>query len=540
MKTGKKELWKFLCISIAASLFLLTIQVAAVTQEKSEEKYPIEKIFNYKNKRKESSLDHAKLIEKNLYEVKPKISTTANTPIINLDYDCQHPAIASSNNNIIVIGEAKENILTSDLSLIYSQDGGESWGDIYGFDTDTLETNPCVDYCENSEFQAIGSFLPDITTQEIPMIYLPSMTNPDATYNEVEGWAIYSLTGGSYLDFYDMDIGGYPHGANAPAPDFHGVLTLISSTGSYGETLENFYETEDLSVGACYLGFEGQLGDTVSVDLDVSTQTYFESMELANEPDTITDGVFLEYCWVEPGNEDWWENDWPVFVFEGAQNPDLTTSNGNCYCICEVDGSIVCYYSHDNGENFDSAVVTSNGQYPKVSTIGDTVVCTFIRNGNVYSAISEDFGVQWEENNAINSESGSVLEDENSVDISGVNLVWTDLRGDSNQIFFDKAGAASVPILEIDDLSGGLGVKATIINTGTAEATDVAWSITFNGGVFFGSETEGIIESLAPGDSTTISSGFVIGLGNTEITIKVGNIQEQKNGNVILFFVLGL
>ena len=55
-----------------------------------------------------------------------------------------------------------------------------------------------------------------------------------------------------------------------------------------GETIENYYETEDMGIGACYLSFTGELGDTISVDIDQSTETYFEAMELRNDPELNT------------------------------------------------------------------------------------------------------------------------------------------------------------------------------------------------------------------------------------------------------------
>ena len=116
-------------------------------------------------------------------------------------------------------------------------------------------------------------------------------------------------------------------------------------------------------------------------------------MEISNDPDYGLEesyGVFYEYCWVEPGNENWWENDWPGMVIEHASNPDLAADAGNCYLVCEYDGGIVCYYSSDAGENFESSTISTSGTFPTVSIVGTTVVCSYFRNGNLYTSISEN------------------------------------------------------------------------------------------------------------------------------------------------------
>jgi hypothetical protein len=377
-------------------------------------------------------------------------------------------------------------------------------------------------------------------TGTLNLYHFPSMTDPNVAFQDSDGWTVWSTTLSNFDDFYAIDIAGYPHGENAPAPDFHGIITLIGNSG-YGQTIENYYETEDMGIGACYLAFDGELGDSISVDIDLSTETYFEAMELRNDEEIgIEDGVFFEYCWVEPGNEDWWENDWPVYIFEGAQNPSLVAENGNCYVICEVGNDIVCYYSHDNGESFDSSIVSTNGVFPSVSLVGDTLICSYMYNNNVYTSTSEDGGVNWEDSTQINDIDGSVSSEDSFMDLFGDNLVWTDGRNGDNEIYYNKAGEVSAPIIEIESISGGFGVTAEISNTGNADATDIDWSISFDGGVFIGAEKSGTISTLASGDSVTISSGFIFGLGGTDISITAGSSSSSASGTVLLFFVIGL
>ena len=167
------------------------------------------------------------------------------------------------------------------------------------------------------------------------------------------------------------------------------------------------------------------------------------------------------------------------------------------------------------------------------------MVCSYTRNGNIYASISEDGGITWEEFPVLNDIDGSVVEQENGIDISGSNVVWTDNQNANTAIHFGKAQVA-IPVIEIDSVSGGFGVNAIIKNTGNAEATNIDWSIILDGGAFIGGETTGTITSLSPGQSANIKSDLIIGLGRTEITITVGNAKETASGTILLFFIIGL
>jgi hypothetical protein len=89
-------------------------------------------------------------------------------------------------------------------------------------------------------------------------------------------------------------------------------------------------------------------------------------------------------------------------------------------------------------------------------------------------------------------------------------------------------------------ISGGLGVKAAIKNTGTANLTNVSWSITLDGSlIFFGKSKTDIIDSLAVGESVTVKD-FVIGFGKTGIAVEAGGVAASAEGTVLLFFVIGV
>jgi hypothetical protein len=107
----------------------------------------------------------------------------------------------------------------------------------------------------------------------------------------------------------------------------------------------------------------------------------------------------------------------------------------------------------------------------------------------------------------------------------------------SNQDTFDfitGAKKADFNDLNVGEISGGWGVTAMINNTGTAEATNIPWSIYFCSGlVFIGGFTEGTINVPAGGE-TTISSGLVFGIGPGSITVTAGGASK-----IVSCFILG-
>ncbi|HIG99067.1 MAG TPA: hypothetical protein HA258_00660 [Thermoplasmata archaeon] len=96
------------------------------------------------------------------------------------------------------------------------------------------------------------------------------------------------------------------------------------------------------------------------------------------------------------------------------------------------------------------------------------------------------------------------------------------------------------PIAVTITISGGLGVSATIKNTGATDLTNIAWSIALDGKlIFVGKAKSGTIASLAPGESVAVKD-FVVGFGKTNIAVTAGTEEASAAGTVLLILVIGV
>jgi hypothetical protein len=96
------------------------------------------------------------------------------------------------------------------------------------------------------------------------------------------------------------------------------------------------------------------------------------------------------------------------------------------------------------------------------------------------------------------------------------------------------------PIINITKIASGLGPSAIIENCGEAQATDIDWNICLEGGsILLGKNKSGTLSCLEPGTSETIKS-FVLGFGQTKITVSTEYALKEKNAIVILFFIICL
>lgn len=95
------------------------------------------------------------------------------------------------------------------------------------------------------------------------------------------------------------------------------------------------------------------------------------------------------------------------------------------------------------------------------------------------------------------------------------------------------------PIIEIGAITGGIGkVKAVIMNTGVAAATNVSWKIDLtNGLIILGRETTGTIATLNAGGEQTVASKFIFGFGKTVVKVTADTTTKSVNATVLLFYI---
>jgi len=100
-----------------------------------------------------------------------------------------------------------------------------------------------------------------------------------------------------------------------------------------------------------------------------------------------------------------------------------------------------------------------------------------------------------------------------------------------------------LPALDVGLIKGGLAkVSVAIKNTGLAEADDINWQITLDGGlILLGKETTGTIQTILAGEEEEVRSGLIFGFGQTRVTVTADILEglgvRNQGAFVLLFFI---
>jgi hypothetical protein len=125
----------------------------------------------------------------------------------------------------------------------------------------------------------------------------------------------------------------------------------------------------------------------------------------------------------------------------------------------------------------------------------------------------------------------------------GVRVKATDGTSESGWSYPWTVTIIQGPMLEVRPIQSGLlQLDIPIKNSGSVDATDVTWSIELDGGAFIGASHQGTGFTVPAEGTAILSSGFILGLGPTVVTVTIeygdgGVATRSQDGFVLLFFI---
>ncbi|MCD6299107.1 MAG: hypothetical protein J7L93_00680 [Thermoplasmata archaeon] len=496
---------------------------------------------------------------KQIRGISPNAMLDGDVQVTNGDGPEVQPAISTDGAGTMFIGVIAD--FGSGLNAYFtgSADGGATWADnavAWGIDTPEY---PSVDYWGNGIFY--GTMVPSSSAADGSELYILNCTNPldfDNGYSMVY-WD-WNDVGDGYTDFKAVDI-GCDNGVEDYA---YGGVSII---GNHGSGLEEtpFFSYQATAEGTAWIYTFTDVENSFTIEhclstamtVDHSTHYAYPMWTYLNPNSGLYDiytDVFDFGTWDDYQGYPIHPDIYSVYINDSAVSTeyiDVSAYNDNVIMVAQTsqygapNKDITCYYSHDGLNTIQTSTIAASPDselHPKVVHTGDDqAICIFVKNGNIYSTTTDDGGATWTDPEQINDEDGTVEEfysEKAPADLCKSGAIWSDERGSSADIYYDSIEAPG-PILSIESVSGGFGVTATVSNTGSEDASNVDWTISFDGGVFVGNEKTGTVTVPAGGEAT-VKTGFIFGVGKTTASVNVGGATEKISGFVLGPLVLGV
>lgn len=443
-----------------------------------------------------------------------------------------HPTIAHALTSVCILGfESQED---PNVWFAVSSDQGMTWSDqAIGWQVPAVPALPDADTCNNGQF--IGTMVPNFDDNDGSALYKIITVNPldlsDTGWNCMY-WVWKDV--GDFTNFKSVATGGYNSPTAAENTWAYGGAAMIgdfNASTNNPELNTNFFSYQFRDDGYAWIyNWNNVTGCSVTgMDIDQDTLYAYAVWNYVN-PGNNNSTDLLVYI----NNFGKWDTyagypihpDFAQYSLNTTGNDtdfDITSYKNNTMIVSQRDNvSIVCYYSFNALKTVNEVTIAANGSNPRIVQTGyKRAACTYINNGKLYYTITTDGGATWSTPTLVEG-SDNIPAEHKSTDICGYGATW---MANSTISFGPIVGLLPpAPRLTIDITKGfGVGVKATVNNTGDAAATNMEWQIMVNGGILglIKSNFSGTIATIPAGGNEPIKTGMIIGLGTITVTMAV-------------------